>query len=659
MSLEMVTLTINDEEVRAPRGSTILEVCRQKGIELPTLCHFDCLTPVGACRLCTVEVEGSRRNMSACTTPIAEGMKVRTNTPALREERRQILEMLFAERNHFCPVCPMSGQCELQALAYQHEIASVRYHYAFPKVPVDMSHPDIGLDQNRCILCTRCVRVCSELVGAQTLGVVHRGMHSLIAADLGVPLGESSCLSDGNCMQICPTGSLFDKRSAYRVRPEALRNAKPTICPECSVGCGFLVHSAGHILLRIDGDFDHPVNRGLLCKKGRFDLLDRNTLPNRVPQVRRNGRWEEASWEEAVAEAARGVRRVAERYGPEAFGAWVAPTMTTEAFRQLHHFVREVVGGSFVDTLRGEEWRSWRRSLERLEAMGLPVPRIPTIPEIDTATVHVIVGGDPVISHPVLGMASLRAAANRKATVFVIHPDRTTLARATGESLFPYDGEERTLLRAAVQIALRAGKMTEELAEAIDGVTEKLDLETLEDTVGVPVEQVIGMVNLLFAPETQAVWFLNLTDDHIRSLLPDLMLFAAVASEGPAWIVPLTSGNNLLGAVEAGCVADSMAAPRLRAALLSLPEWRGITPQWLEGLRETEFLVLHGEDLPALRNLADVWLPALPWAYQGGTRTNYSGRAQYAAPILFTEKAWTDEEIFRRLEAAYLAEPDR
>lgn len=206
------TLRIDDRECGARAEQTILEIARENGIDIPTLCHFPGLSSVGACRLCLVEVKGAPRPLPACVTVVREGMEVRTNTEQLKAYRRQILELLFSERNHICAVCVSNGQCELQALAQKFGMTHVHYPYRYPKLSVDASHARFVADHNRCILCNRCTRVCDEVEGAHAWDVMGRGIETLVIHDINQPWGEcQSCTGCGKCVQLCPTGALSEK----------------------------------------------------------------------------------------------------------------------------------------------------------------------------------------------------------------------------------------------------------------------------------------------------------------------------------------------------------------------------------------------------------------------------------------------------------------
>jgi len=209
------TLVIDGKQVSASEDQSILQVARENGIDIPTICNLEGLSSVGACRLCLVEVKGSPKLFPACVTSVTEGMEVTTTSDRLARYRRRILELLFAERNHICSVCVSNNHCELQSMAQKLGMSHVRFPYMYPSLEVDASHARFTMDHNRCILCTRCVRVCDEIEGAHTWDLMGRGTQARTITDLNQAWGSSdSCTSCGKCVQVCPTGALSEKGKA-------------------------------------------------------------------------------------------------------------------------------------------------------------------------------------------------------------------------------------------------------------------------------------------------------------------------------------------------------------------------------------------------------------------------------------------------------------
>jgi bidirectional [NiFe] hydrogenase diaphorase subunit len=209
---DVKTLKVDGRDLSARAEETILDIARQNGIFIPTMCELEGLSLPGACRLCLVEVKGVNKLLPACLTRAEEGMEVTTNSERLTNYRRMIVELFFTERNHVCSVCVSNGNCELQTLAQKVGLTHVHFPYRFPKEQVDASHDRFVADHNRCILCTRCVRVCDEIEGAHTWDVMGRGILSHVVTDLHEPWGSSaSCTGCGKCVQVCPTGALFEK----------------------------------------------------------------------------------------------------------------------------------------------------------------------------------------------------------------------------------------------------------------------------------------------------------------------------------------------------------------------------------------------------------------------------------------------------------------
>ena len=383
-----VNIKINGRQIQARAGSTVLEAAKEAGVDIPVLCHHPALANIGACRICLVEIAKQRGLQPACTFPTTEGMEVETESPKVVEARKFVLEMLFSERNHYCMYCEMSGDCELQALAYRYGMDHWTYPTPFPKMPVDGTRKYFIMDHNRCILCRRCIRACSDLVANHTLGMRYRGAKTMINADMNLPFGDSSCVSCGTCLQVCPTGALIDRKSAYMGREVSVQRVK-SACTFCSVGCGTqIVTRAGHVL-RVEGDWDGH-NSGVLCQAGRFDPL--YDTRNRVtqPMIRKGGKLVPANWDEALDAVAAKVKA-----GGKKVGAWTTGKALNETM------------GEFLKVFQGKVDAGVRVLEPDLGDLELPADG--ALRDLDSADCILLIGADPMTSHKVLAYRIKRA----------------------------------------------------------------------------------------------------------------------------------------------------------------------------------------------------------------------------------------------------------
>jgi formate dehydrogenase major subunit len=327
-----IALTIDGKACKGALGQTILQVAGDHGIKIPTLCYLKNLSPWGGCRMCIVEIQGSPKVVPACATPAADGSTVITNSERLQGLRRLTLELLFSERNHFCPICPMNkGDCDLQQQAYGFGIDSIRYPYLYPALPVDVSGQYFGLDHNRCILCTRCVRTCDEIEGVHTLDVGNRGVKNQIVVDLNVMFGASTtCTSCGACVAACPTGALFDKSAAFHGALSRCQQVRTT-CTECPVGCGLVVYTKDNRIVDVFGDTESPVSRGHLCRHGRYETWIEPRPRILRPMVRRDGKLTPTSWGDAV----RTIKALISASNDWQNAMLISPRVTNETIRSL------------------------------------------------------------------------------------------------------------------------------------------------------------------------------------------------------------------------------------------------------------------------------------------------------------------------------------
>lgn len=400
--MAMVHITINGRELTVEAGLTVLQAAEEARIDIPALCHHPALSDIGACRLCLVEVAKQRALQPACTFPVSEGMDVQTESPKVVAARKFLLELLFSERNHYCMFCQTSGDCELQTLAYRYGLDHWTYDRPYEPLPVDGSRRYFLLDHNRCILCRRCIRACEEITANHTLGLRQRGSKTMISADLNASFGQSSCVTCGTCLQVCPTGALMDRKSAYRgrERDHELQRTK-SVCAVCAVGCGIdVVHRANHVV-RIEGHWDAEPSRGLLCVAGRFEPLDEVRPRVTRPLVRRDGALAEADWETALSAAAEGFRQARARAGVATGRA------TNETFHAL----------ASLFSLAG----TWHKAVAKLE-----YGKSGSLADISTADAIVVAGADPAVSHRVVAYM-IRRALDKGARLFLIGAEGTAL----------------------------------------------------------------------------------------------------------------------------------------------------------------------------------------------------------------------------------------
>jgi len=348
--MSTLSVTIDNRKIEAKPGQTILEVARENGIFIPTLCHYQKTTNVGACRVCVVEQEGARSLVAACCMPVSPNMVIRTDTPAVRAAQKMIVELLWSSGDHNCLTCAQNGQCELQDLVYWLQIEKPRFEIEPPAYELDNSNTMILRDLNKCVLCGRCVRACNEIQVNEVLDFSMRGSKAKVGPAFDEDYINSSCVFCGECVQACPTGALTFKQAKYAGRPWELAKVRTT-CAYCGVGCQMDLYVKDNKIVKVMGASDRVTpNQGSLCVKGRFGM-DFVSHPSRLtkPLIRKNGELEEASWDEAFDFIAKKLSAIKEKSGPDSIAGLSSARVTNEENYLFQKFMRAVIGTNNVD----------------------------------------------------------------------------------------------------------------------------------------------------------------------------------------------------------------------------------------------------------------------------------------------------------------------
>jgi len=354
MKEETITLTVNGRDVKdrkivGKKGQTVLEVCRDNGIYIPTLCHHPQMPPYGGCRLCIVQIDNMRGMPPACTTPAVDGMVVNTHTESVVRVRKTVLELLLAYGDHNCLLCDSNGDCELQNLVYEHQIEHIRFKTDFVPKPKDDSSPMIVRDHNKCVLCGRCVRACLNLQMNGAIDIAERGSNAYIATFNNTSLMDSVCVNCGQCVEVCPVGALTEKKAKGLGRAWEMEKVRTT-CPYCGVGCQMGLHVKDGRITRISAVEEAQPNEGRLCVKGRFGydfIYSEERL--KTPLIRENGSFREASWDEALDLVAARFKEIIAKHGPDSVAGVSSSRSINEDSYQMQKLFRAGFGTNNID----------------------------------------------------------------------------------------------------------------------------------------------------------------------------------------------------------------------------------------------------------------------------------------------------------------------
>ncbi|HZJ45920.1 MAG TPA: molybdopterin-dependent oxidoreductase [Pyrinomonadaceae bacterium] len=604
MSTELINITINGKPFEVPKNSRLIDVCRDKGFDIPSFCYYSDLALQASCRMCLVRIEKMPKLQTSCTITCTDGMVVTTQSEEIEKAQRGMTEFLLANHPLDCPVCDRGGECELQEMTFEWGGLEERFTEQKNYAAERYLSPMVANDPQRCILCKRCTRVCDEWMGEDAIEAGGRGAHTVI----GTYLGWLDCSQCGNCIEVCPTGTLLDATYRHQTRPWELAQTIST-CNFCSDGCQMSLGSRGGVLMRVVARdrYVNGINGEFLCVKGRFahpfvNHEDRIKTP--LIRYKKGGKLIPATWDDAIKHVAQNLDVVADKYGRDAVGIVGSPRLTNEALYTLQKFATELVGTENYGTTDAYSLKPFFDNL---------TGQLATHKDIRYAGTILLIGGEPEELQPLTGRQIRQAVRNGGAKLIIVNAVPIRLREQASLFVHIAPGSED-----AVALAL-SGEGDDELAGKKAGIsTQQLD------AIRQALNSAQGDVVVAFGGE--------LSDDA-QALMAQLP--ARFAADGRRILLhPLPLFNNSVGAYDMGMdnrrpvdmlnsIGETVHALYVAGSFL---------PEHLHGHEETleklEFLVVQELFESETTKYADVVLPVASYAEVDGTFTNNDGFVQ-------------------------------
>jgi len=702
---EQVRLTIDGVEVLAKEGENLLQVARDNGFDIPGLCYHPRISVSGACRLCVVKVAGRPGTVTSCTLSAKEGLEITAFDEELESMRRMLIDLLLSEHNCDCLTCEFAGACELQDLAYRYGLDNRTRRFG-PRERIlpspDESSPVLNYDASKCIVCGRCIKACAEIQGKGVLSFGNRGLETVVVAGIG-EWGASECDGCGECVQLCPTGAILDKLPERPPRVWEVEKVQTT-CSYCGVGCQLDMWVKDNKIVRVRGAESVP-NHGSTCVKGRFGHTFM-THDERLttPLVRRNGKLEPATWDEAMAEIKNHLVPMKDEYGPDAIVGLSSARCTNEENYLFQKMMRAAIGTNNVDHCARLCHASTVAGLAAAFGSGAMTN---SIAEIEFAKCILVTGSNTTETHPVIATLIRRAVREHGAKLIVVDPRRIDLVRDAAVWLRQKNGTDVAWLNGMMNVILNEGledkafiaERTEEF-EAFKAVVSEYTPERVEEITSIPADALREAARIYATAECSSIIYsMGITQhttgtDNVLSVA-NLALLTGNVGKASTGVNPLRGQNNVQGACDLGAlsnvypgyqkVTDPAAQKKFEQAwnaelspnvgltvveamnaaaegkvkgmiimgenpMVSDPNLNHVE----EALRNLDFLVVSDIFPSETAQLADVVLPAASFAETEGTFTNTERRALLLRKVLDAPgEALPDWEIICKLSELF------
>ncbi|MDX1480831.1 MAG: formate dehydrogenase subunit alpha [Woeseiaceae bacterium] len=578
---DTVRFELDGRTLTARAGTTVLRAAREAGVDIPKLCASDNMKPFGSCRLCVVEIEGRKGYPASCTTPVEEGMRIRTQTDAVADLRRNVMELYISDHPLDCLTCSANGDCELQDMAGAVGLRDVRYGFDGANhldAPLDDSNPYFHFDPSKCIVCSRCVRACDEVQGTFALTIEGRGFEAKVAASMNEPFLDSECVSCGACVQACPTATLMEKSIVELGNPE---HVVETTCAYCGVGCSFRAEMKGDQVVRMTPSKNGQANHGHSCVKGRF-AWGYATHPERVlsPMIRDSidEPWRKVEWDEAIGFAAKRFKEIQATHGRKSVGGITSSRCTNEEVWLVQKLVRAAFGNNNVDTCARVCHSPTGYGLK--QTLGTSAGTQPFDSVMD-ADVILVIGANPTEGHPVFA-SQMKRRLRQGARLIVVDPRKIGLVRSpriqADYHLALRPGTNVPIINAFAHVIIKEGLVAE------DYVRERCDVESFEawremilrpenspeavaDVAGVPADDIRAAARLYGTADRAAIYYGLGVSEHSQGStmvmgMANLAMATGNIGRSGVGVNPLRGQNNVQGSCDMGSFPHELAGYR-------------------------------------------------------------------------------------------------